>query len=73
MNDLREVMKRGPFDIIVADPPWPEPQRDGKKMVHARKPEELQDWIEEAFTGQNRLELFARRNRPGWTCYGNEV
>ena len=40
--------------------------------VHSRKPEFFQDMIETVSDGP-RLELFARRVRPGWTCLGNEV
>ncbi len=41
---------------------------------HSAKPEAVQDRIEwmypDAFP---RLEMFARRDRPGWFCVGNEV
>jgi N6-adenosine-specific RNA methylase IME4 len=36
---------------------------------HSTKPEDIQTWIEDRFAGPY-LELFARRNRPGWTCWG---
>lgn len=39
---------------------------------HSEKPEEVQDRIERLVTGPY-LELFARRQRPGWTCLGNEI
>jgi N6-adenosine-specific RNA methylase IME4 len=42
------------------------------RTKHSKKPEEIQDWIERKFDGPY-LELFARRNRPSWTCYGNEL
>lgn len=38
---------------------------------HSQKPESLQDRLELMFDGPF-LELFARRQRPGWTCLGNE-
>jgi N6-adenosine-specific RNA methylase IME4 len=46
-------------------------------LKHSSKPECLQDSLELMFPDQpdhpiNRLELFARRERPGWTCLGNE-
>jgi len=47
---------------------WKFPQ--GKR--HSQKPEAFQDMIETVSDGP-RLELFARRVRPGWTCWGNEV
>ncbi len=39
---------------------------------HSTKPEFFQDVIETVSDGP-RLELFARRQRPGWTCIGNEL
>ncbi len=38
---------------------------------HSRKPDNLHEYAE-ALPGP-RLELFARRDRPGWTVWGNEV
>lgn len=40
---------------------------------HSAKPEEVQDRIDKMFPTQNKLELFARRHRKGWTCEGNEL
>jgi len=42
------------------------------RRKHSEKPHEFQTLIEAVNPGP-RLELFARRNRPGWTCWGNEV
>ena len=39
---------------------------------HSHKPEELYDVIERCSPGPY-LELFARRRRQGWDCWGNEV
>lgn len=39
---------------------------------HSAKPEEVQNRIERLVSGPY-LELFARRQRPGWTCVGNEL
>ena len=39
---------------------------------HSAKPEAFQDMVETVSPGP-RLELFARRERPGWTVWGNEV
>lgn len=38
---------------------------------HSNKPEALQDSLDKMFEG-NKVELFARRQRPGWICKGNE-
>lgn len=40
---------------------------------HSRKPEALQDMIDPLFPEAAKLELFARRSRPGWTVWGNET
>lgn len=39
---------------------------------HSQKPEAVQNRIERLLAGPY-LELFARRQRPGWTCLGNEI
>lgn len=42
------------------------------RTKHSRKPELLQDWAEQLSPGPY-LELFARRDCPGWTTWGNEL
>jgi N6-adenosine-specific RNA methylase IME4 len=39
---------------------------------HSRKPDEQYAKIERLYDGPY-LEMFARRTRPGWDCWGNEV
>jgi N6-adenosine-specific RNA methylase IME4 len=39
---------------------------------HSRKPEAFQDMVELVSPGP-RLELFARRIRPGWICWGDQL
>ena len=39
---------------------------------HSHKPEEVYDIIERVSPGPY-LELFARRSRPGWDAWGNEI
>ena len=41
-------------------------------LKHSQKPETLQDRLEIMYPGLNYLEMFARRDRPNWTCVGNE-
>ena len=43
-----------------------------RRRKHSEKPEEAFALIEAVSPGP-RLELFARRARPGWTVWGNEV
>lgn len=40
---------------------------------HSTKPETLQDRLDVMFPNTTRIELFARRQRPGWTCLGNAI
>jgi N6-adenosine-specific RNA methylase IME4 len=42
------------------------------RREHSRKPEDIHPRIERLVAGPY-LELFARAQRPGWTCWGNEV
>lgn len=44
-----------------------------ENLRHSAKPEDLQDSLEAMFPATRKLELFARRLRPGWTCLGNEI
>lgn len=39
---------------------------------HSEKPLEMHAWLERSRRGPF-LELFARRGREGWTCWGNEL
>lgn len=41
---------------------------------HSKKPEKFQDMLDTIFSNPElkRLEIFARRQRNGWTCIGNE-
>lgn len=45
---------------------------EAKRMAHSAKPEAVQDRIERLVDGPY-LELFARRQRPSWTCWGDEA
>lgn len=40
---------------------------------HSQKPEAIQDAFDKMFPHVPKLELFARRDRQGWTCIGNEA
>lgn len=43
------------------------------QLPHSVKPENFQDKLERIIPTGERLELFARRQRPGWTCVGLEM
>jgi site-specific DNA-methyltransferase (adenine-specific) len=41
---------------------------------HSQKPEVVQDKIERLYGPDvSKVELFARRERPGWVCWGDEL
>jgi len=44
-----------------------------ENLRHSAKPDALQESLETMFPIARKLELFARRLRPGWTCLGNEI
>ena len=44
-----------------------------ENLRHSAKPDDLQESLEIMFPKARKLELFARRIRPGWTCLGNEI
>jgi len=43
------------------------------RRAHSQKPEEQYKMIERLYPGKRYLELFARKSRPGWDVWGNEV
>ena len=43
-----------------------------KALPHSAKPEGIQDSLEKMYAGPY-LEMFARRDRAGWYCVGNEA
>jgi N6-adenosine-specific RNA methylase IME4 len=57
----RQRRSAGVHSVILA------PRRE-----HSRKPDETYSRIEQLLDGPY-LELFARSERPNWTCWGNEV
>lgn len=44
-----------------------------QRMRHSQKPDEVAQRIEELYGDVSRVELFARRQRPGWNVWGNQV
>ena len=45
---------------------------EAENLQHSQKPELFYDIVEQLFDGPY-VELFARRQRVGWTCLGNEL
>jgi len=50
----------------------PTPRDEKGKIIHSAKPEAFYDLVEELAAGPY-AELFARRQRPGWSCFGNQL
>lgn len=46
---------------------------EAERGRHSCKPDEVAERIEEMFPEAMKIELFARRNRAGWRCVGNEL
>jgi N6-adenosine-specific RNA methylase IME4 len=43
------------------------------KGQHSQKPDEVQQRIEQMYPEASKLELFARRERPGWASVGDQL
>lgn len=43
------------------------------RLGHSQKPEAVHHLIERLMGDVQRVEMFARRRVPGWTCIGNEI
>ncbi len=41
--------------------------------LHSSKPLEVHNWLEAGYPTHRKMELFARRTRPQWETYGNEL
>lgn len=44
-----------------------------KATTHSTKPEVAYEIIESLYPNSSRLEMYARRKRDGWDCWGNEA
>jgi N6-adenosine-specific RNA methylase IME4 len=40
---------------------------------HSEKPQQVHEGLERLYGDVRRLELFGRRERPGWKVWGNQV
>jgi N6-adenosine-specific RNA methylase IME4 len=71
-HEILLVAKRGKMRC-------PPPDRRPPSVIHAprrehsEKPDEVYALIENMYPELPRIELFARRRRPGWTAWGNEI
>lgn len=71
-HELVLICRRGRFPC-----PRPAPFStsiiESKRREHSRKPDELQDRIDEVWPEARKIEMFARQQRSGWAAWGNEV
>jgi N6-adenosine-specific RNA methylase IME4 len=71
-HELLLIAKRG-------HPPAPEPGDRPDSVVeaprsqHSAKPDEVYGLIETMYPRSAKVELFARRRRPGWDAWGNQA
>jgi MT-A70 len=46
---------------------------EAPRREHSRKPDEVYEIIERMYPELPKIELFARKTRPGWDAWGNEI
>lgn len=46
---------------------------EAPRGTHSEKPDEAYTALERLFGDVRRIDLFARKQRPGWTAWGDEV
>jgi N6-adenosine-specific RNA methylase IME4 len=44
-----------------------------RRTKHSKKPDYIRNWIDKAFKGYSKLELFARTQKDSWAVFGNQV
>jgi len=44
-----------------------------RRTIHSMKPPLVADFIDQWYPNQTKIELFARQDREGWTCLGDEL
>lgn len=49
------------------------PTDDSGRVIHSAKPDEFYAIVERMYPGARFVELFARRRRPGWEQYGDQL
>jgi N6-adenosine-specific RNA methylase IME4 len=74
-RDVHESLLVGARGKIVAPAPGSQDRSvvAAKLGPHSRKPEHFAEMIERLFPSLPKIELFARRGRPGWDVWGYEA
>jgi N6-adenosine-specific RNA methylase IME4 len=71
-HELLLVGRRGNFPV-PDEADRPDSVVEAKRGRHSEKPERFYELLERMYPAATKLELFARRSRPGWSAWGNEV
>jgi N6-adenosine-specific RNA methylase IME4 len=67
------VATRGSMTPLVNPSPPLSSVISAAVQEHSRKPDSVHTMLETLYPGCSYLELFARRSRPGWATFGNEI
>ena len=71
-HEIILICKRGRFPA-PAPGLRPDSVIEGQQRGHSHKPDALHEIIEKAWPDAAKVELFARRYRPGWSVWGNQL
>lgn len=71
-HEIILICKRGRFPA-PAPPLRPDSVIQGQQRGHSHKPDALHEIIEAAWPDAKKVELFARRHRPGWQAWGDQL
>ena len=71
-HELLLLGTRGRFPLPER-PDCPDSVLEAPRRAHSEKPAAFYELIEQAWPQASKLELFARRARPGWTAWGNQA
>jgi N6-adenosine-specific RNA methylase IME4 len=71
-HEIILICKRGRFPA-PAPGLRPDSVIEGQQRGHSHKPDALHEIIEAAWPDASKVELFARRYRPGWSVWGNQL
>lgn len=74
-RNQHELLLVGVRGNISAPDPQDRPHSviDARRGRHSQKPDDVYELIERAYPQLSKLEMFARRARPGWAAWGNEA
>lgn len=71
-HEIVLICRRGKFEC-GRPAPFADSVMTGGQKEHSRKPETLQAIVDGRWPNARKLEMFARRQRPGWDTWGNDT